>query len=156
MVWQGLQLRFQRWREGRALLRLDAVHYPPLERSWTKQDVGWVGEQLALRYLQKQGCKLLRANFRCPEGGEADLVMRDGTALVFVEVKTRTEVSTVHRPRDAVNRKKRSLIRRASRSWRWLLRTQEVVYRYDILEVLLIPGKVPELLWLKDAFQDQG
>jgi putative endonuclease len=156
MVWQRLQFWFRRWREDRALLRLNEVHHPPLQRQWTKDDVGRVGELLAQRYLKGQGCKLLKCNFRCPEGGEADIVVRHGTALVFVEVKTRSEVSEVHRPRDAVNKKKRNLIRRASRSWRRMLRTDEVVYRYDIMEVLLVPGEVPELLWLKDAFQEQG
>lgn len=146
---------YRAWREDRALLRLDAAHQPPRGRPWTKDHVGALGEELATRYLQQQGLKLLRRNYADPEGGEADIVLRDRDALVFVEVKTRSQESDVRRPRDAVNREKRNLIRRASRSWRRLL-AQPVSYRYDIMEVLLIPGEPPRLTWLKDAFQDAG
>jgi putative endonuclease len=49
---------------------------------------GAAAEQLALNYLQEQGLKLLAKNFRTPRG-EIDLIMRDNTHLVFVEVRFR-------------------------------------------------------------------
>lgn len=42
-----------------------------------------------MHYLEKQGMKILERNFRC-RTGEIDLIARDGTCLVFVEVKYRT------------------------------------------------------------------
>ena len=45
-------------------------------------------EKLALKYLQKQGLKLLAQNFRTRRG-EIDLIMRDNAYLVFVEVRFR-------------------------------------------------------------------
>ena len=45
-------------------------------------------EKLAQDYLQQQGLKLLAKNFRTPRG-EIDLIMRDNTHLVFVEVRFR-------------------------------------------------------------------
>ena len=45
-------------------------------------------EQLAQNHLQQQGLKLLAKNFRTPRG-EIDLIMRDNTHLVFVEVRFR-------------------------------------------------------------------
>jgi len=53
-----------------------------------QQRDGELGEDLALHYLQRQGLSLLQRNFRC-KGGEIDLVMQDGAALVFVEVRKR-------------------------------------------------------------------
>ena len=53
-----------------------------------KQVAGDAGEEQALRYLEKQGLKLVERNFRC-KGGEIDLVMQDGRGLVFVEVRKR-------------------------------------------------------------------
>jgi putative endonuclease len=50
--------------------------------------LGQSGEGLARRYLERKGFEFLAANWRC-RAGEIDLVMRDGAALVFVEVKTR-------------------------------------------------------------------
>lgn len=58
-----------------------------------KVNLGKKGEELAARYLQEQGYKILEKNFRC-KVGEIDIVALDpstgsGQVLVFVEVKTR-------------------------------------------------------------------
>nr|WP_255429290.1 YraN family protein [Ramlibacter albus] len=52
---------------------------------------GDAAEDLALAHLQAQGLQLVTRNFRTPGrgGGEIDLVMREGSTLVFVEVRKR-------------------------------------------------------------------
>jgi putative endonuclease len=50
--------------------------------------LGQRGEGLARRFLERKGFVFVASNWRC-RAGELDLVMRDGDALVFVEVKTR-------------------------------------------------------------------
>ncbi len=49
---------------------------------------GKYGEDLACKYLQDQGYKILERNYRI-RGGEIDIVAKDKETLVFVEVKTR-------------------------------------------------------------------
>ena len=49
---------------------------------------GLMGEDRACEYLQEKGMVLLTRRYRSLYG-EIDLVMQDGNALVFVEVKTR-------------------------------------------------------------------
>jgi len=63
----------------------------PLRLS-AKQRQGQLGERRALDFLEAQGLTLVEANFRC-KGGEIDLVLRDGAALVFVEVRQRASRS---------------------------------------------------------------
>ena len=63
-----------------------AEHAP--QRLSRPQAQGRQWEGAALAYLRRHGLALLEANFRC-KGGEIDLVMRDGPALVFVEVRQR-------------------------------------------------------------------
>jgi putative endonuclease len=53
-----------------------------------RKKLGDFGEQAAAAHLVKQGYTLLARKWRAP-GGELDLVLRDGAALVFVEVRTR-------------------------------------------------------------------
>jgi putative endonuclease len=53
-----------------------------------RQRLGRWGEDLAVRYLERLGCTVLARNWRCP-AGEADLIIREGPALAFVEVRTR-------------------------------------------------------------------
>lgn len=61
-----------------------------LKRLSRKQAQGQAWEQLARRHLERHGLALVEANFTC-KGGEIDLIMRDGAALVFVEVRQRAD-----------------------------------------------------------------
>ncbi len=56
----------------------------------SKQRSGDAAEERALHYLQQQGLVLQQRSFLC-KGGELDLIMRDGKALVFVEVRQRAD-----------------------------------------------------------------
>lgn len=49
---------------------------------------GDYGEDVACKYLQKLGYRILERNYRI-RGGEIDIVTKEGSSLVFVEVKTR-------------------------------------------------------------------
>ena len=53
-----------------------------------RKKLGALGEQLAAEKLQRRGYKILLRNWRCPYG-EIDIIARDGSTLVVVEVKTR-------------------------------------------------------------------
>ena len=52
------------------------------------RDLGAFGEDLAEKFLQKNGYKILQRNFRS-RFGEIDIVAQDKDVLVFVEVKAR-------------------------------------------------------------------
>ncbi|MGF1663282.1 MAG: YraN family protein [Kineosporiaceae bacterium] len=57
-----------------------------------KDAVGRYGERVAVRHLQSAGWTVIARNWRSPVRecpGELDVVARDRTALVVVEVKTR-------------------------------------------------------------------
>lgn len=53
-----------------------------------RRGLGQRGEDLATRCLTAKGYEIVTRNWRC-EGGELDLVARDGESLAFVEVRTR-------------------------------------------------------------------
>ena len=54
----------------------------------TPQQVGNVGERLARRHLEARGYHIVEANYRC-RWGEIDLIAREGSVWVFIEVRTR-------------------------------------------------------------------
>jgi Holliday junction resolvase-like predicted endonuclease len=77
-------------------------------------DAGARGERLAADFLQREhGFAILARNWRNPRDRreELDLVCRDGDALVFVEVKTRSSAALVTGYHAVTRRKKRVLLR---------------------------------------------
>ena len=112
--------------------------------------LGRRGETLAARYLRRHGYKVLARNFRPPGGGEVDLVCRDGAELVFVEIKTRRSERWAA-PADAVDLQKQELLARGALAWLRLLDRPEVVFRFDIVEVLVEPAGETIRLW-RSAF----
>ncbi|QQL43828.1 YraN family protein [Sulfuriroseicoccus oceanibius] len=121
---------------------------------WSATRVGRAGERLAGLAVARDGGKVLYRNYRAEGGGEVDLVCRDGEVLAFVEVKTRTS-DEGPRPAAAVNQKKQELIKRGAREWRRLLgdQVEDLVWRYDVVEVWLVDGERPRVNWLKGEFE---
>ena len=70
---------------------------------------GQQGEELAAAHFERLGYEVLARNHRT-RYGELDLVVGDGSNLVFVEVKTRLQGSGS--PWDALHDLKRSQVRR--------------------------------------------
>ena len=99
-------------------------------------ELGRHGEKLAAKFLRKSGFKVLYRNFRGPRGGEVDIVCRDGNELVFVEVKTRSS-RDYGSPASAVNREKQMLIARGALAWLRLLDNPDIIFRFDIVEVVI-------------------
>ncbi|MCG5219056.1 YraN family protein [Streptosporangium sp. KLBMP 9127] len=54
-----------------------------------KDELGRAGEEVAVKFLQAHGMRVLERNWRCRDG-EIDVVACEGRALVVVEVKTRS------------------------------------------------------------------
>ncbi|MEO7167427.1 MAG: YraN family protein [Chthoniobacterales bacterium] len=114
--------------------------------------LGTRGEKLAARHLRRHGFKILYRNFRGRQGGEIDLVCRDRDVLVFVEVKTRTS-EDFGRPLEAVNRQKQRRISFGAFAWLRLLGNPDVLFRFDVVEVVIAEGAAPRMELLRDAFQ---
>jgi putative endonuclease len=54
-----------------------------------ENNAGLDAEKLAATFLANHGLKLVAQNYHC-RFGEIDLIMKDGTSLVFVEVRLRS------------------------------------------------------------------
>ena len=111
---------------------------------------GALGERTAKKFLQRQGLKFLAANFRSRHG-EMDLVFRDGDCLAFIEVKARSSEEWT-RPAAAVNAVRRRRLSRTALDYLRLLKNPPVKIRFDIVEVLLMDGRVCEVRHLPNAF----
>ncbi len=113
--------------------------------------LGRRGEDLAHRYLRRQGFTIVARNYRLPSGdAEADVVGWHGEELVFVEVKTRR--SGEHGPPErAVGEEKRQHLRRVAREYARRSNTPLERLRFDLVSVVL--ANPPDLEWLPGAFK---
>ena len=75
---------------------------------------GQQGEDYAAAHFERLGYQVLARNHRT-RYGELDLVVHDGSNLVFVEVKARCEGSGS--PWDALHDHKRAQVRRMAIAW---------------------------------------
>jgi putative endonuclease len=102
-----------------------------------KRGVGTLGEDLAANFLTSRGFSILERNFRC-KGGEVDIVARDrqDRSLVFVEVKTRRDLS-FGVPQLAVTPFKQRQISKAALTWLARKRLQDSTARFDVIAILL-------------------
>ena len=115
-------------------------------RNWFKPatlSLGAEGEALAAGYFQKRGATLLARNWRSGRD-ELDLVVLEGTVVVFVEVKTRT-AEQAGAGWFAVDQRKRRALRRVVRAW--IQRVGGVPHiRFDVVEVLVCHGVKPRIV----------
>lgn len=90
---------------------------PKLPRSFTRQQLGAWGEELATRFLQARGAKILERNWRVREG-EIDIIYYSPQrrAIIACEVKTRREHSFVGSI-EAVSRSKYERLRLLLTKW---------------------------------------
>ncbi len=100
---------------------------------------------MVAKYLKKQGCKLLKRNYRTPFG-EADIIAQDGEEIAFVEVKTRT-TDEYGLPSEAVGKEKQRRYYQIAKCY-WLEQGEEPNARFDVAEVYA-DGQIA---YIKNAF----
>ncbi|MBQ3552389.1 MAG: YraN family protein [Clostridia bacterium] len=111
------------------------------------KELGAFGEILAQKRLEDKGYGFICKNYR-GDGCEIDLIMEDGNTLVFVEVKTRSDMS-FSSGRSAVNFKKQQHMMRAAQ--RFLIEN-EMQLRRCRMDVVEIDMKNKTICHIKSAF----
>lgn len=117
----------------------------------TGQDLGPLGEEIAARYLEAAGYRVLARNYRLGRR-EVDLVVGREGLIAFVEVKTRSGAGYGH-PLHAVTRRKRNEIERVARAWVQRNADPAVTYRFDAIGVWLRPGEPPAVEHVPGAWR---
>jgi putative endonuclease len=136
----------------RLLLKLvDDLRHAARKRRWHADLAsGRRGEDLAHRFLQQRGLRVVARNYRTRSGdGEIDLVAWDGDTLAFVEVKSRS-TEEYGAPERAVNLDKQSAVVRAAREYARRAQVEWKQARFDVVSVVL--SDPPAVSHIADAF----
>ncbi len=107
---------------------------------------GAQAELIAAQFLQRHGLKLVESNYRCRHG-EIDLILRDGTTLVFAEVRLRSRSDYGGAAASIDGRKQYRLVLTAQHYLASLPSTPPC--RFD---AVLLDG-AGNVEWLKNAFE---
>lgn len=111
-----------------------------------KRKIGSIYEQKAGKYLEAQGYRVLEYNYHCRQG-EIDLIVMDGSTLVFVEVKYRKSNSMIS-SLEAVNYHKQCKISKVATYYVYSKNYFNQACRFDVI------GFDGELIThVKDAFE---
>lgn len=109
------------------------------------KSIGNKGENIAVKYLQNLGYKIIDRNVYIG-GGELDIIAKDGDTLVFVEVKARFSVGFGN-PLEAVTEQKIKSIIRSAKNYIATKKYYDKNVRFDVIG---IDGDKIE--YIKDAF----
>ncbi|TLD40394.1 MAG: protein of unknown function UPF0102 [Candidatus Jettenia ecosi] len=115
------------------------------------QAIGTQGEHKAVKFLKKNGYKILQRNYRW-KGGEIDIICYDRGTIVFVEVKTRHS-DTYGPPELSVTEAKKRQILKVARHYITEKRIEGIDLRFDVVSVFHTPvQKYPAITLFKNAF----
>ena len=124
-----------------------------LHSKLTHANQGAKAERWAKTYLEQYGLKTIELNYRTP-GGEIDLIMMDGSILVFVEVRLRRHSGFASAAQSIDGAKQRRIIATAQH---YLQRNQlweKIPCRFDAFCLSKDNGNKEEyqVEWLQNAF----
>ena len=106
--------------------------------STSTRSLGRYGEDLACKYLQAKGYKILKRNFRCRRFGEIDIVASKAEVLSFIEVKTRASLR-YGMPVEAVTLAKQRKIYRVAQYYLQCegLTSRIPMLSFDVVEIIV-------------------
>ena len=117
------------------------------------QQLGKLGEDIAEQYYLELGFTITGRNYRAGHD-EIDLIAENDRTVVFVEVKTRSDVS-FGRPGLAVNASKRKFLVNAAKAY---IKTHksDKFHRFDVLEIFLKSDGTHSINQIRNAFGADG
>lgn len=112
-------------------------------------ELGALGEHIALEYLLELGYKILETNWVCGHK-EVDIIAKDGDTIVFIEVKTRHSTCLIEPEVTVDIFKQRHLIWAANA---YVNRYQyDLDVRFDIIAIVVNSNNEKRIEHIIDAF----
>lgn len=95
---------------------------------------GNFAENLATQFLENKGYTILKRNFIFGKVGEIDIIARQGKALVFVEVKARSN-SEYGNVLESITPAKQKKIRKVAEGYYYINKLLDIECRFDVITI---------------------
>ena len=120
--------------------------------------LGNLGEEIAVKYLKKQGYKILNRNFRYKGYGEIDIIAKRKEGLSFIEVKTRETINnSPYTPEDNITYFKQKQLIKLSKIYlaKHKLTNLDIPWQIDIIAVEINPfSRKTKIRYIEQAVVD--
>lgn len=110
-----------------------------LGKMYLRHEIGKIGEEIAVKYVMGLGYKIIERNFYANQG-EIDIIAKDKKEMVFIEVKTRTNLF-FGKPIEAVTNQKQKHLIRTVKYYLYLKHMENEYIRLDVIEVYITEDK---------------
>ncbi len=106
---------------------------------WANKVVGEIGEQYASQYLSSHGYHIIERNANS-RWGELDIVAEKDNKIIFVEVKTRSDLR-MGRPYEAVSFGKLKRLYRTIQHYILIHNLEKRKFQLDVIGIILNPDR---------------
>ena len=100
-----------------------------------RQEVGKLGEKAARKFLKKRGYRIRETGFRCHHG-EIDIIAQKKDYLVFVEVRTRSNLD-FGTPEESITQAKKEKLIASALTYTSIHQNLSPVWRIDVVAIEL-------------------
>lgn len=115
-----------------------------------KRNTGSYGEELASKFLKDLGYEIIERNYFYGHG-EIDIIAKEKSELVFVEVKYRTNLE-FGPPELSISKGKQKLIRRTAEAYLFEKGIKDQSCRIDLVAILHLKDEKPVINHITNAF----
>jgi putative endonuclease len=105
---------------------------------------GKLGEDIALNYLINNNANILETNYRI-KSGEIDIIAKIDEEIVFIEVKSRSDIKFGY-PSEAVDNKKIRKIINTAKYYILKHNLNNISIRFDVIEIYLKDKKINHIV----------
>jgi putative endonuclease len=117
------------------------------------QEVGKLGEKAAQKFLKKRGYRIRETNFRCHHG-EIDIVAQKKDWLVFVEVRTKTNLD-FGSPEESITQAKKERLIASALTYTSTHQNLPPLWRIDVVAIELDDKGKPKRIELIENAVEQ-
>lgn len=121
-----------------------------LRKTKENLQLGNMAESLAEKHIKAAGLQIIKRNYSC-KGGEIDIIANDRNAIVFVEVRYRSQSDFGSALESVTTSKQKRVIKAAKHYLLSTYGSNEPECRFDVIG---IQGTSKKLTWIKNAFED--
>jgi putative endonuclease len=117
-----------------------------------RQEIGKLGEEAARKFLKKRGYRIRETGFRCHHG-EIDIVAQKKDYLVFVEVRTKTNLE-FGTPEESITQSKKEKLIASALTYTTTHQNLPTLWRIDVVAIELDEkGKTKRIEHIENAIE---